>query len=420
MLRLLAVCALLTIALSMLDQEFDFGGQDESALEILMREQGFSDVEIEVFLQQDRSDREELETQEEEEYFSWDEAKGYDECDEFRHSWRRKDYVYGKKEDEKEDELKEDGKKYELKEDDWTDMKKAWAGDYTVVVEEKEEEDVVDQPKADGSSSGYHGSRHHGRSSHHGSSRHHGSSGRSSHHGSSRHHGSSSSKHHGSSKYHGKSGPHGKSGYHSKSGYHGKSGKKRGNCKSKPKPLDQICAEIECPVIEKLNISGCGFEARKVLSANWIVTPFDTSDMRTGYQNAFWRLFKYISGANEQGAKIAMTAPVITQWILDEEYELEGAVMAFYIPSAFQANPPAPTDPLVHVAMWTDAIIYDRAFGGTHDDPEYYKRQFTSLWRALAKENITPYTKMSVTAGYTRPGWGRQRMEVMFVDAGSM
>ena len=51
MLRLLAVCGLLTIALSMLDQDFDFGGQDESALETLMREQGFSDEEIEVFLQ---------------------------------------------------------------------------------------------------------------------------------------------------------------------------------------------------------------------------------------------------------------------------------------------------------------------------------------------------------------------------------
>ena len=189
----------------------------------------------------------------------------------------------------------------------------------------------------------------------------------------------------------------------------------------KPKPLREICAKYECPPMEKVDVSGCGFEARKVLSANWTVTSLDiTSDMRSGRKDAFWRLFKYISGANDQGAKIAMTVPVITKWYMDDDYEVVGAEMAFYIPSAFQANPPAPTDDQVRVENWGDAITYDRAYGGNSKNPEIYKKEFKKLYAALAKEGITPYTKMSITAGYTRPGWGRQRREMMLVDNSSM
>merc|ERR1719397_1213609 len=102
---------------------------------------------------------------------------------------------------------------------------------------------------------------------------------------------------------------------------------------------------------------------------------------------------------------------------MDDDYEVVGAEMAFYIPSAFQANPPAPTDDQVRVENWDDAITYDRAFGGNREDEEIYVKQFKMLYKALAKEGITPYSQMSITAGYTRPGWGRQRKEVMLVDS---
>jgi hypothetical protein len=48
-----------------------------------------------------------METEEEEEYIPWEEAKGYDECEEFMW-WRKK---YGKK---------------DWKEEDWADKRKEW------------------------------------------------------------------------------------------------------------------------------------------------------------------------------------------------------------------------------------------------------------------------------------------------------
>jgi len=360
MLRLLAVCGLLTIALSMFEAEFDFGGNNASDYEILLRQQGFPEDDIELFLQEDRDDREKIEDSEEgAEYVSWQEAKGYDDCEEFMW-WRKK---YGKT---------------ESKEGDSEDKKKEWTGNARDEDDRKDDDYEVDQYKPDsGDRRGHHGHHRHQRS--HGHHKHHG--------------------------------------HHSKHGYHGK--KKSKGC-SKPKPLSEICAEYECPSIERLNISGCGFEARRVLSAHWVVTLIDTSDMRKGYHEAFWRLFKYIQGANDQSARMTMAVPVINKWLLDDNYQIEGGQMAFYIPSTFQGHPPTPTNYLVNLEKWGDAVIYDRAFGGDRDDPEYYKKQFMALGKALAKVDIKPYPKMSITAGYTRPGRGRQRKEVMLLDDKSM
>lgn len=328
-----------------------FGGNDESAIESVLRKQGFSENDIQLILQDDQEDREVMEEEEEEEYISWEEAKGYDECEEFMY-WRRK---------------KHPGKK-DWKEEDWADKKKEWM-DNEIGDEEVKEGERNDQYKYGGNSQQ-------------------------------------------------RQGYHGKSGYHGRYGKHGADGKKKGNCKGKPKPLREICAKYECPPIQKLNVSGCGFEARKVFGAKWVVTPIDTTDMRSGYQAAFWRLFKYISGANDQGIKIDMTVPVINKWFLDEKYQVEGGQMAFYIPSEHQAAPPNATDELVTVESWEDAIVYDRAFGGSRKDPEYYKKQFMMLWTAIKKAGISAYPRVSITAGYTRPGWGRQRNEVMLLDAG--
>ena len=46
MLKLVAVCGFLTIALS-----FDFGGMDEATYESALRDQGFSEEDIQTFLQ---------------------------------------------------------------------------------------------------------------------------------------------------------------------------------------------------------------------------------------------------------------------------------------------------------------------------------------------------------------------------------
>jgi len=205
---------------------------------------------------------------------------------------------------------------------------------------------------------------------------------------------------------------HKKKDYHSKKGYD-----KKKWCSWKPKPMSEICGvDIECPIYEKLNVSGCSFEARKVLGAKWTQTEIDISDMHTGYIAAFSRLFNYIKGANDQGAELAMTAPVLETWFLDDDYRVESGYMRFYIPSAFQNNPPSPTDDQVRIVSLEDTVVYDRAFGGHRRDGERYTGKFKTLWKALAKQNITIDPYVTLTAHYTQPGAERQRLEVMFVS----
>jgi len=278
--RLLTVCGLLTIALSMLKADyFEFVGNN-TAYESVLREQEFSEEDIKLFLQEDRDAREEMDA-DEEKHVSWREAKGYKECEQFK-----------------------------------------W-------------------------------------------------------------------------------------------------GKRKNNPCFKPKPRSDVCAEYDCPPIEKLSISGCGFEARRVLSAKWAVTSINVHT-REGYEEAFWRLFKYVNRANDQGARITKNFYQISRWFLDNNYyfKIESADMAVYIPSAIQANPPIPTDDQVTVETWGDDITYNRAFGG-ESAGNRDKNQLFLLKKALAKENIASYHKMFITTGYLRPGCGRQRKEMMLVDNGN-
>ncbi len=65
----------------------------------------------------------------------------------------------------------------------------------------------------------------------------------------------------------------------------------------------------------------------------------------------FWLLFGYISGSgNQENVTIPMTTPVTMLYEPDCSSSLTRDVtMAFYIPSAFQKNPPQPSNPLVFI-----------------------------------------------------------------------
>ena len=187
----------------------------------------------------------------------------------------------------------------------------------------------------------------------------------------------------------------------------------------KPKPLEEICGPYECPMFKKVESSGCGFEERIILRANWTVTDIDLTSPY-GYREAYFRLHGYRSGAkNDRGLEMDMAVPVIKKWWMDKDGNILSATMSFYIPADVQSNPPASTDEQLRVEQWDEATIYIRAYGGDRNDPEHLK-QFDLLKTALAKQNLTPYPYMRMTAGFTRPGYGRQRREVILVDNASM
>ena len=168
-------------------------------------------------------------------------------------------------------------------------------------------------------------------------------------------------------------------------------------------------------------MGGCGFQARKMLSANWAVTPVNTLDGDNGLMDAYWRIFKYINKANNQGIRLAKNGYAIFSSFMDEDHKIISGQMAFYIPNAHQANPPAPINNLVFLERWDDVTTYDRAFGGNRgDDPKFVKKQFKFLKESLKRQNITPYPYTEMKFIYVGHGCGKQRNEVMLLEDGPM
>jgi hypothetical protein len=101
--------------------------------------------------------------------------------------------------------------------------------------------------------------------------------------------------------------------------------------------------------------------------------------MRAGNSGeAFGRLFRYITGANQGDAKIAMTVPVEMaprhmaplRIPMTVPVEMTGdQVMRFFLPHELaERGPPAPKDPLVHIIKLLPADFAVLRFSGTITD----------------------------------------------------
>lgn len=182
----------------------------------------------------------------------------------------------------------------------------------------------------------------------------------------------------------------------------------------RPRLRADICDECECPASTKVESSACGFNTRVIASAKWATTDVDTST-NNGYSDAFWRLFKYINKANDQGVRMASRVFMVKKWTTKNHlFSVKSAQMAFYIPSAFQASPPSPTDDAVSIETWDEATTYSRTYGGVDrsSDRKFVKREFNILKAVLAKEDITPESSTYMIFQDLVPGCALQRTEV--------
>ena len=186
-----------------------------------------------------------------------------------------------------------------------------------------------------------------------------------------------------------------------------------------PAAIKDICGtKLECAGHQDVANSNCGYGERKIMAGKWVGTDVDLSQGDKDYSQGFHRLFNYITGANADGAKIDMTAPVITKSYYDSSYKITKATMHFFVPSSL-TNPPAPTSDKVYLEDWDAATVYYRAIGkaSNYITPKEWEQEATDLVTALQKDGVSFYSFMSVVGGFTDPWSTKQRTEIMFTSA---
>ncbi|KAM9314523.1 uncharacterized protein KZ484_024248 [Pholidichthys leucotaenia] len=107
------------------------------------------------------------------------------------------------------------------------------------------------------------------------------------------------------------------------------------------------------------------YEVRHYTPTRWVSTDAEAYFMGVGAAMAFRRLFQYITGANEGGVHMEMTAPVLVK-IPEETKMWEPAIytLNFPLPAAYQDKPPTPTNDKLYFTEMPEMDVYVRSYGG--------------------------------------------------------
>lgn len=155
---------------------------------------------------------------------------------------------------------------------------------------------------------------------------------------------------------------------------------------------------VETPAYETLASEG-DIELRRYPALVMARAP-----MGEGSSTAFRTLFDYITGENDGGNEIAMTAPVLMgrEIAMTAPVLMDGESMAFIAPRRFSAEDmPRPTDPSVEIVETPERVFAAITFSGfltdgSVDEEEEALRAWleASRWRAVGP---------ALRAGYNPP-----------------
>ncbi|XP_053472327.1 heme-binding protein 2 isoform X2 [Ictalurus furcatus] len=108
------------------------------------------------------------------------------------------------------------------------------------------------------------------------------------------------------------------------------------------------------------------YEVRHYSPTWWVSTDAEAYLMGVGAAMAFRRLYQYITGTNQAGIQMEMTAPVLVE-VPEETHTWEPALytLSFLLPSVFQRDrPPAPINDKVYFTEMPEMDVYVRSYGG--------------------------------------------------------
>lgn len=153
---------------------------------------------------------------------------------------------------------------------------------------------------------------------------------------------------------------------------------------------------IEKPEYRVLSSSN-GIELREY-SEHWLAecSVDDIEDLRNASSRAFNRLFNYISGQNEPGQKIAMTAPV--QQVKSDK----GWKVSFVVPSEFKPESiPAPLHSSIKLRKVVAGTFAALRYRGSWNN-EVFEEKTKGLLDALKTLKMKPIGEVS-SAVYNPP-----------------
>jgi len=217
-----------------------------------------------------------------------------------------------------------------------------------------------------------------------------------------------------------------------------------------------FCHDLDCPQFEVVeNLTAIGVELRRYAPSTWVETTVEmptsvagaiggggmmaaaaaaqggplagagggfggppalggdpSANGGTGYERAvavgFYKLFKYISGENLTGTKLAMTAPVRVVVTPGQGPACADKFsIAFFVPPSVK-TPPPPSDASVSITTTPEATYYVNGFGGWATGATYADRA-RSVAAALEGAGRDIDDTYFGTAGYDSPFTLRNR-----------
>lgn len=165
-----------------------------------------------------------------------------------------------------------------------------------------------------------------------------------------------------------------------------------------------FCHDLECPKFSLVkNMTDLGIELRSYPAAKWVSTSVDSKNYDTSVATSFWRLFKYISGNNEEGVKVEMTAPVTVKVLAGQGPACEDKfTVSFFVPFEHQASPPTPSDETVFIESRPALDVYVASFGGWAKGSTWLQHASETA-SVLEQQGLPVDPSFFYTAGYDSP-----------------
>uniref|UniRef100_A0A8C6ZMW2 Heme-binding protein 1-like n=1 Tax=Nothoprocta perdicaria TaxID=30464 RepID=A0A8C6ZMW2_NOTPE len=157
------------------------------------------------------------------------------------------------------------------------------------------------------------------------------------------------------------------------------------------------------------------YEERQYPAGKWACVTRGEPLYEQSISLSFMKLMRYICKENSGGCYLGMTVPVLNEIHLTKEgTELARDVLtAFYLPGAFQQNPPIPMDPEIHIIERAPLRVITRVFYGMTTE-ETILREIGLLWELLGSTD-TVLRETYIVAVYENPSIPQRRNEIWFI-----